>query len=329
MDKFFNNIWYSKFNIFGLLLLPLTLIYFIIISLRGYLYKFRFFKVHKFNTPVIIIGNISLGGSGKTPFCIWLTNYLGSKDITVGVVSSGYKGSSKKPIIVDNKSRPLVVGDEAILLYEKTSAKIVSCGNRVEATRLLLNTFKVDVVIHDDGIQHYALDRDYEIILIDNNKLFGNGFLLPSGPLRELKSRIRRADISILMNLENDAVYAAYSANNGIQNAITKEIKSFDQFSNKKIHLVAGIASIDNIRSILDSYMIDYVVHKYEDHYRFSGKEFDSFGNEPVFLTSKDYVKLYNLGNANIWILLHEIIPNNLLIRKINDDLATILKYEN
>tara|TARA_B110000444_G_scaffold98391_1_gene93334 strand:+ start:123 stop:1112 length:990 start_codon:yes stop_codon:yes gene_type:complete len=329
MDKFFNNIWYSKFNIFGLLLLPLTLIYFIIISLRGYLYKFRFFKIHKFNTPVIIIGNISLGGSGKTPFCIWLTNYLGSKDITVGVVSSGYKGSSKKPIIVDNKSRPLVVGDEAILLYEKTSAKIVSCGNRVEATRLLLNTFKVDVVIHDDGIQHYALDRDYEIILIDNNKLFGNGFLLPSGPLRELKSRIRRADISILMNLENDAVYAAYSANNGIQNAITKEIKSFDQFSNKKIHLVAGIASIDNIRSILDSYMIDYVVHKYEDHYRFSGKEFDSFGNEPVFLTSKDYVKLYNLGNANIWILLHEIIPNNLLIRKINDDLATILKYEN
>ena len=329
MDKFFNNIWYTKFNIFSLLLLPFTLIYFIIISLRGYLYKFRFFKVHKFNTPVIIIGNISLGGSGKTPFCIWLTNYLGSKDITVGVVSSGYKGSSKKPIIVDNKSRPLVVGDEAILLYEKTSAKIVSCGNRVEATRLLLNTFKVDVVIHDDGIQHYALDRDYEIILIDNNKLFGNGFLLPSGPLRELKSRIRRADISILMNLENDAVYAAYSANNGIQNAITKEIKSFDQFSNKKIHLVAGIASIDNIRSILDSYMIDYVVHKYEDHYRFSGKEFDSFGNEPVFLTSKDYVKLYNLGNANIWILLHEIIPNNLLIRKINDDLATILKYEN
>ena len=329
MDKFFNNIWYSKFNIFGLLLLPLTLMYFIIISLRGYLYKFRFFKIHKFNAPVIIIGNISLGGSGKTPFCIWLTNYLGSKDITVGVVSSGYKGSSKKPIIVDNKSRPLVVGDEAILLYEKTSAKIVSCGNRVEATRLLLNTFKVDVVIHDDGIQHYALDRDYEIILIDNNKLFGNGFLLPSGPLRELKSRIRRADISILMNLENDAVYAAYSANNGIQNAITKEIKSFDQFSNKKIHLVAGIASIDNIRSILDSYMIDYVVHKYEDHYRFSGKEFDSFGNEPVFLTSKDYVKLYNLGNANIWILLHEIIPNNLLIRKINDDLATILKYEN
>ena len=147
------------------------------------------------------------------------------------------------------------------LLYEKTSAKIVSCGNRVEATRLLLNTFKVDVVIHDDGIQHYALDRDYEIILIDNNKLFGNGFLLPSGPLRELKSRIRRADISILMNLENDAVYAAYSANNGIQNAITKEIKTFDQFRNQKIHLVAGIASIDNITSVLDNYMIDYITH--------------------------------------------------------------------
>ena len=329
MDKFFNNIWYAKFNIFSLLLLPFSFIYFIIITLRIYLYKFRFFKVNKFNVPVIIIGNISLGGSGKTPFCIWLINYLKSKNIKVGVVSSGYKGSSKKPMIVDNESNPLVVGDEAILLYEKTNAKIVSCGNRVEATRLLLNRFKVDVVIHDDGIQHYALDRDYEIILIDNSKLFGNGFLLPSGPLRELKSRISRANISILMNHESNSVYAACSINKGIQNSVTKEIKNFDQFTNKKVHLVAGIASIDSITFALDSHGINYIVHKYEDHYQFSGNEFDSFDNDPVFLTSKDYVKLYALDNKNIWILLHEIIPNNLLIEKVSHDLASILKYEN
>ena len=109
----------------------------------------------------------------------------------------------------------------------------------------------------------------------------------------------------------------------------TKEIKTFDQFRNQKIHLVAGIASIDNITSVLDNYMIDYITHKYEDHYQFSGNEFDSFGNEPIFLTSKDYVKLYTLDNKNIWILLHEIIPNNLLIEKVNHDLASILKYEN
>jgi tetraacyldisaccharide 4'-kinase len=329
MDKFFNNIWYGGFNIFSLLLLPFTLIYFIIITLRIYLYRFRFFKAKKFDVPIIIIGNISLGGSGKTPFCIWLVNHLESKNIRVGVISSGYKGSSKNPTIVDDESNPVVVGDEAVLLFEKTSAKIVSCGNRVEATRLLLNTFKVDVIIHDDGIQHYALDRDYEIILIDNNKLFGNGFLFPSGPLRELQSRITRANISILMNLESNTMYAACSDNKGIQNAETKEIKTFDQFRNKKIHLVAGIASIDNITSVLDNYMIDYITHKYEDHYQFSGNEFDSFSNEPIFLTSKDYVKLHTLDNKNIWILLHEVVPNNLLIKKINQDLASILKYEN
>ena len=329
MDKFFNNIWYAKFNIFSLLLLPFSLIYFIVITLRVYLYKFRFFKVSKFKVPVIIVGNISLGGSGKTPFCIWLANYLESKSISVGVISSGYKGSSKKPIIVDDESMPLVVGDEAILLSQKTSAKIVSCGNRVEATKFLLDRFKVNVIIHDDGIQHYALHRDYEIILIDNSKLFGNGFLLPAGPLRELKSRISRANISILMNHESNSVYAACSINKGIQNSITKEIKKFDQFKNKKVHLVAGIASIDNITFALDSHGVDYIVHKYEDHYQFSGNEFDAFDNDPIFLTSKDYVKLYTLDNKNIWILLHEIIPNNLLIEKVNHDLASILKYEN
>ena len=329
MDKFFNNIWYARFNIFSILLLPFTLIYFIIITCRIYLYKFRFFKVNKFNVPVIIIGNISLGGSGKTPFCIWLVNYLESKNIRVGLISSGYKGSSRKPIIVDNKSSPLVVGDEAVLLFEKTSAKIVSCGNRVEATKLLLDAFDVNVIIHDDGIQHYSLDRDYEIILVDNDKLFGNGFLLPSGPLRELKSRITRANISILTNLQSNTVYAAYSVNKGIQNIVTKEIKNFDEFRNKKIHLVAGIASINNIISILDKHMIDYIAHKYDDHYQFSGNEFDSFSSDPIFLTSKDYVKLHTLDNKNIWVLLHEVIPNNLLIEKINQDLASILKYEN
>ena len=210
----------------------------------------------------------------------------------MGVISSGYRGSSKKPIIVDDESMPLVVGDEAILLSQKTSAKIVSCGNRVEATKFLLARFEVNVIIHDDGIQHYALDRDYEIILIDNSKLFGNSFLLPAGPLRELKSRISRANISILMNHESNSVYAACSINKGIQNSITKEIKKFDQFKNKKVHLVAGIASIDNITFALDSHGVDYIVHKYEDHYQFSGNEFDAFDNNPIFLTSKDYVKL-------------------------------------
>ena len=329
MDKFFNNIWYARFNIFSLLLLPFTLIYFIIITFRIYLYRFRFFKVNKFNVPVVIIGNISLGGSGKTPFCIWLVNYLESKNIRVGLVSSGYKGSSRQPIIVDDKSSPLVVGDEAVLLFEKTNAKIVSCGNRVEATKLLLDTFDVNVIIHDDGIQHYSLDRDYEIILVDNDKLFGNGFLLPSGPLRELKSRITRANISILTNLQSNTVYAARSVNKGIQNIVTKEIKNFDEFRNKKIHLVAGIASINNIISILDKHMIDYIAHKYDDHYQFSGNEFDSLSDNPIFLTSKDYVKLHTLDNKNIWVLLHEVIPNNLLIEKINQDLASILKYEN
>ena len=329
MDKFFNSIWYSKFNLFSLLLLPLSLIYLIIITVRRYFYRVRIFQTTKFDVPVIIVGNISLGGSGKTPFCIWLIIYLLSKGLRVGVVSSGYKGSSEKPIIINENSDPRIVGDEAKLLFEKTNAKTVSCGNRVHATKLLLDTFNLDVVIHDDGMQHYSLNRDYEIILTDNDKLFGNGYLLPSGPLREVKSRIFEANISVLTNVINDKIYAINSINNGLENVVTKEIKSFDFFKNKQVNLVAGIASIKNITNMLDQHMINYVSHKFDDHHNFSGDEFNSFINEPIFLTSKDYVKLSNLNNSNIWVILHDIIPNNLLLEKINDDLSKLLKYEN
>ena len=329
MDKFFNNIWYSKFNFFSLLFLPLSLIYLITITIRRYLYQIKLFQITKFNVPIIIVGNISLGGSRKTPFCIWLINYLLSRGLKVGVISSGYKGASKIPIIINEQSDPKIVGDEAILLFEKTNAITVSCGNRVHATKLLLDTFNVDVVIHDDGIQHYSLNRDYEIILTDHDKLFGNGYLLPSGPLRELKSRILRANISVLTNVINDKIYATSSINNGLQNIVTKEIKSFDYFRNKQVNLVAGIASIKNITNILDHYMINYVSHKFDDHHHFSGNEFNSLTNKPIFLTSKDYVKLSNLNDSNIWVILHEVIPNNLLLEKIKEDLSKLLKYEN
>ncbi|MBT3549346.1 MAG: tetraacyldisaccharide 4'-kinase [Gammaproteobacteria bacterium] len=329
MEKFLNNIWYSSFNLFSFLLLPISLIYLFVISLRSYLYQLGIFKINKFNIPIIIVGNISIGGSGKTPFCIWLAKYLMSKNLEVGIISSGYKGSSVKPIIVKKNSDPLLVGDESLLLFEKTQAKVVSSGNRVKATEYLINSFQVDVIIHDDGIQHYALARDYEIILVDNNKLFGNGFLLPSGPLREPKSRLKKANITARTNINNDDIYSVRSENQGVRNILTNEVKSLNDFKDKEIHLVTGIASIENITAELDNHKINYTSHKYNDHYKFTGNEFNSLNNAPIFLTSKDYVKLHKLDNKNIWVLLHEVVPNDLFIKKINKDLSKILKYEN
>ena len=167
------------------------------------------------------------------------------------------------------------------------------------------------------------------IYLVDNNKLFGNGYLLPSGPLRELTSRLTEADIVAKTNLDTSDIYSIRSINKGVQNIVSNEIKDFNDFKNQKVHLIAGIASITNITSMLDNYMINYIPHKFNDHYQFTGDELNTIIDEPIFLTSKDYVKLHKLDNKNIWVLLHEVVPNNLLIKKINNDLAKLLKYEN
>ena len=200
MEKFFNNIWYSRFSIFIVVLLPITFIYWLIISLRLFLYNIKFFKITKFNIPIIIIGNLTVGGSGKTPLCIWLANYLLSKKVSVGIVSSGYKSSSTEPQLIGNNSDPSIVGDEAILLYLQTKAIIVSGGDRVAATRYLLGSSECDIIIHDDGLQHYALARSYEIGIIDADRFFGNGFLLPYGPLREPSNRINKCDMIVYSN---------------------------------------------------------------------------------------------------------------------------------
>ena len=329
MEKFFNNIWYSRFSIFIVVLLPITFIYWLIISLRLFLYNIKFFKITKFNIPIIIIGNLTVGGSGKTPLCIWLANYLLSKKVRVGIVSSGYKSSSTEPQLIGNNSDPSIVGDEAILLYLQTKAIIVSGGDRVAATRYLLESSECDIIIHDDGLQHYALARSYEIGIIDADRFFGNGFLLPYGPLREPSNRINKCDMIAYSNASKHDIKkpSIFSKCNFVQNSITKEIKSLDEFSGKEIHLVIGIANISRILNNLKIKNIKTTLHHYNDHYAYTGNECEFHDEKSVFLTMKDYVKLKSSGNEKIWVMQHYVEPNEYFIEKLNKDLSNI-NYE-
>ena len=188
-----NNIWYKK-NIFQYLLFPFLLIYRVIIFIRYYLYKKNIFKSYKINAPVIVVGNISVGGTGKTPLVIALVNELKENGFFPGVISRGYGGKSKKsPIFVDQNSDPNLVGDEAILIAKKTDVPVVVGANRVDDAKKLLE-MKCNVVISDDGLQHYALNTDVEIAVVDGERQFGNGFMLPAGPLREKESRLKEVD---------------------------------------------------------------------------------------------------------------------------------------
>ena len=325
MNKFFEQIWYSSFNVYSLFLFPFSLIFFIIIKIRRTLYKYGILVKYKSPTPLIIIGNITIGGTGKTPFVIWLANHLANKGLKVGVISSGYKSTSKNPEIVNKNSNANQVGDEAVLIAKHTDSVVVSGGSRVDATKLLTSISINDIILHDDGLQHYKLERDYEIILVNSKNLFGNGLLLPAGPLREPKSRLEDADIVAYTNDNNESTYSIASVSNSVVNSVSKESKNIEDFTSKKIHLVTGIASMEMIIENLISYKIQCIPHKYDDHHIYDGSEVIFDDNHPVFITQKDYVKLSDINNKNIWIIDHKVKPNELLITKLNSDLNHLL----
>ena len=329
MEKFFESIWYSKFSLFSFILLPFSMLFYVLIKIRLYLYNYNFLHKYISGKPSIIVGNITVGGSGKTPLVIWLAKYLSDMGLKVGVVSSGYKAMLKTPVLVNEKSNPNLVGDEAVLIAKQTKSEIVSCGNRVDATKLLLNKKTIDIIIHDDGLQHYKLSRDYEIVLINDHKLFGNSFLLPAGPLREPRSRLNNADIVAYTNSTDDKKFSIRSINKNVINLVTNQSKNIKDFSSQTIHLVSGIASLETITKALDLYMITYIIHEYDDHHVYDGSEVCFDDDHTVFITYKDYVKLIEIKNNNIWVLDHYVEPNKLFINKINKDLSVILNYEN
>ena len=166
-------------------------------------------------------------------------------------------------------------------------------------------------------------------MLINNHKLFGNSFLLPAGPLREPKSRLNNVDIVAYTNSTDDKKFSIRSINKTVVNLVTNQSKNLKDFSSQKIHLVSGIASLENITKALDLYMINYIIHKYDDHHAYDGSEVYFDDHHPIFITYKDYVKLVEIKNNNIWVLDHHVEPNKLLINKINKDLSVILNYEN
>ena len=325
MNKFFEQIWRSSFNVYSLVLFPFSLIFFIIIKIRRTLYKYGILVKYKSPTPLIIIGNITIGGTGKTPFVIWLANHLANEGLKVGVISSGYKSTSKTPEIVNKNSNANQVGDEAVLIAKHTDSIVVSGGSRVDATKLLTSISINDIILHDDGLQHYKLERDYEIILVNSKNPFGNGLLLPAGPLREPKSRLEDADIVAYTNDNNESTYSIASVSNSVVNSVSKESKNIEDFTSKKIHLVTGIASMEMIIENLISYKIQCIPHKYDDHHIYDGSEVIFDDNHPVFITQKDYVKLSDINNKNIWVIDHKVKPNELLITKLNSDLNHLL----
>ncbi|GAA5217560.1 tetraacyldisaccharide 4'-kinase [Corallincola platygyrae] len=189
------NAWYDK-SVWPYILLPFSLLFWLISSIRRW-YICRFKQVTA-ELPVIVVGNISVGGTGKTPLVVYLCEQLAAAGYRPGVVSRGYGATAPSyPWPVSGDSKASEVGDEPLLIHRRTGVPVVVGPDRVAAIQSLTNNYDVDVIISDDGLQHYKMGRQIEIAVVDGQRQLGNGCLLPVGPLRELKSRLRSVNFIV------------------------------------------------------------------------------------------------------------------------------------
>ena len=257
------------------------------------------------------MGNLVVGGSGKTPFTIWLSKYLESKDKKTTIISSGYGSTITSPVIIDSLSNPNEVGDEAVLLSNKTQSTIVSSSNRIESTKFC-DTCEADFIIHDDGLQHYSLNRQHEFI-IENTNQRDNNFLLPCGPFREPKFFHKNADF-ILSNYTGSEYPGFYSRISSVLSSVDQTEYDLDDKKFSSCILITAIADDFSLVNELKEHNIELITYKYPDHYQFRESDIPIV-DKPILVTEKDFVKVKHFCNKNVYVLEQNIIPNDKLLK--------------
>ena len=313
------NAWYE--DAFWLrLLTPLAFIYRQLVRLRR-----RWFaatgslpfkqSVHRPPVPVIVIGNINVGGTGKSPLVIALAGLLQSLGFKPGIVSRGYGGKATDyPLEVSESSLASEVGDEPIMIHNRTGCPVVVDPNRVRAVKQLLAEQDCDLVISDDGLQHYALGRDLEIAVVDGERGLGNGLCLPAGPLREPASRLNEVDLVVVnggqapLQLDTRAkVEPMHLAPSRFVNVADGSTRKIDFFARKQVHAVAGIGHPQRFFATLERLGCQVIQHPFPDHFPFRVGDLVFGGEAPVIMTEKDAVRLSSPGvipaGTELWYL--------------------------
>lgn len=296
------NFWYTKSRI-AYLLLPFSLLFLLISSLRRLLFKSGILPSYRAPVPVIVVGNLSVGGNGKTPVVIWLVQQLQQRGLSVGVISRGYSSQSKTyPLLVTADSDPVQAGDEPVLIAKRTNVPLCISPQRRQAIELLLRHYPCDVIISDDGLQHYQLQRDIEIIVMDAERGFGNGLLLPAGPLRELPSRLRHADLVIANgHPHQDCDVVMKLVPQYAINLLTREKRLLSEF--EQVSAIAGIGNPQRFFNMLRGLNIRLAeTQAFQDHQPYQAELLTKLAqNRPLFMTEKDAVKCMGFARPNWW----------------------------
>lgn len=309
--------WYRKKSIYAVCLLPLSWLFNLIVCLRKKLYQKQFFKSYKAHIPVIVVGNIVVGGTGKTPLVIYLVEQLQKQGLKVAVISRGFGAKISSPKLVNSTSNPLEVGDEPVLIAKHTNCPVVVSPHRNLSIELLKSEFSdLDLIIADDGLQHYKLQRNCEIVVIDGLRFFGNELLLPAGPLREPINRLNKANAIIINQSNCDELQYSINTHCPIFTMQTKAIHfvnvktglilDLEQFNSNKIVAMAGIGNPDKFFILLENLgcKID-AKHIFKDHQFISTTKLEKLtkDNQQLVMTEKDAVKYQNTAKENWWFI--------------------------
>lgn len=288
--------------------------------------------------PVIVVGNISVGGTGKTPLAITLVSLFKQWGYKPGIISRGYKSSAPEyPYMIHQGSSPAEAGDEPYLLYHRCQCPVVIDPDRTSAARLMLQETDCDLIISDDGLQHYKLDRDVEIVVVDGQRGLGNNHCLPAGPLREGGERLESVDYiisngPIIKPLETsnpkcfEMVLEPLQFQHCTDISETRALKAFDD---QTVHGVAGIGNPDRFFKTLKQHAgVDVVPHAMPDHHKYSIEDISFKDDLPVIMTEKDAVKIKEIAGDEHWYLeVSAVLPDN-FVSQLREKLETVKEHK-
>lgn len=302
--KRLDEYWYRPLPAWLLLLWPLEQLFCLLVRLRRRLYRAGLLQSRRLPVPVVIVGNITVGGSGKTPTVLWLAEFLRQHGYRPGLVSRGYGGQAGSwPQSVTPQSDPRQVGDEAVLLASRSGCPMVVGPDRVAAAEKLLQQHAVDLIISDDGMQHYRMQRDIEIALLDGARRLGNGHCLPLGPLREPSARLGEVDFTVTNGTSSRSGEWQLELKGTQARPLSGQEapRELSAFVGERVHAVAGIGNPQRFFRFLREQGLELIEHHFPDHHPFTAGELE-FGDErPVLMTEKDAVKYRHYGSARHW----------------------------
>ncbi len=301
--------WYGR-SYWRWALAPFSLLFLALGASRRWAYRAGLFRSDRLPVAVIVVGNITAGGAGKTPLTILLAQWLREAGYRPGVISRGYGGKARRPMPVLPESDPDQVGDEPVLIARRSGSPVWIGNSRSEAGRQLLAFHpEVDVLISDDGLQHYALARDLEIAVVDGRRGFGNGWLLPAGPLREPLSRLEevqaivvngKAEPSLSLSFKVPRFSMSLSGGRFVNLSSAGRLRGPEDFSGQPVHAIAGIGDPQRFFDHLADLGLRVTGHAFPDHHFFKAADLPK---STVVMTEKDAVKCASFAHADAWYL--------------------------